>query len=383
MDGELSAWEALEEAYRRPWGVAQRWRAAGGTVVGVLGRDLPREIVAAGGLLPIRLSPLRLDPTGTDHTDAVPAGLASQLAPGPVRLLGALLSGALDWVDAIAIGRDSEAHTSLFYVIRELARTGRWEDRPPFAFCDLLRVANRHSARYNRIRFREFAEMIGPWTSRAIGDADLRGAIAEGAAVADRLRLLTAQRRSAEPAVTGAQALVAAGAAQVLPAETAVALLSAAAEHPCAQGTAGRARIFASGSGQDDPWTYEALELAGAQIVGEDHEWGDAGEFPVGVTSDPWDGLVDRYHLGPHAAARSGLAQRTQATAAGVRDGGAQAVVQLVFAHDETPPWELPRLRAELGPQTPVTTVTLRYGDRDAEALQGAVTALQEARAHV
>jgi benzoyl-CoA reductase/2-hydroxyglutaryl-CoA dehydratase subunit BcrC/BadD/HgdB len=383
MDGELTPWAALEDAYRRPWRVAERWRAAGGAVVGVIGRDLPREIVAAAGLLPIRLSPLRLDRAGADLSGAVPSGLAAQLAPGPVKLLGALLSGALDWVDAIAIGRDSEAHTSLFYVMRELARLGRWEQRPPFVFCDLLRVANRHSARYNRIRFREFAEMIGPWTARPIDDAALVGAIAERAAVAEQLRLLTTRRRSAQPAVTGAQALLAAGAAQVLPTEAALTLLAAAATAPAGPATPGRVRIFVSGSGQDDPWTYRALENAGAQIVGEDHEWADTGEHLAQATSDPWDGLVDHYHLGPHAAARSGLRERTQATADGVRDSGAEAVVQIVFAHDETPPWEVPQLRLALGEEIPVETVALRYGDLDEAALVGAVAAAQEGHAHV
>jgi benzoyl-CoA reductase/2-hydroxyglutaryl-CoA dehydratase subunit BcrC/BadD/HgdB len=382
MGGDSTAWATLEDAYLRPWSVAEEWRASGGRVVGVLGHDLPREIIAAGGLLPIRLSPLRLCRGGNRYDEMVPEDLAAHLAPGPILVLGALLCGALNWIDALAIGRDSESHTSLFYSMRELTRIGEGHMFPPFAFCDLLRTPSRHSARYNRVRGREFAETVGAWATQQITTDSLRSAAADSVALAECLRTLDSDRRYTSGVVSGTQMLIAAGASETLPASLAVELLTKARIQPTMSDTQ-RLRLFITGSGQDDPWTYDAIERADVLIVGEDHEWGDDGRDPPLITSDPWDGLIDHYHLGRHGSARSGLKERTEETVRQARACGADAVLQIVFEHDDSSPWEIPALRVALGSELPFLTVTLSYGVHDESALLKALDVLRTASAHV
>lgn len=370
--GSPTALSRLSDAYRRPWEVADAWRDAGGLVVGVLGHDLPREIVAAGGALPIRLSPLRLARDGRSYAGVVPDGLVAQMAPGPVRVLGALLAGRLDWIDALAIGRDTEANTSLFTILRELVLSGEVTELPPFAICDLLVTRTRPSAVYNRRRFRTFAATVAAWTGSPIGAAQLADAVAQQATVARQLAALATRRRAPEPALSGSEALIAAGAAQVLPAPRAAEWLSEVT--PAARIEASP-RLYLTGSGIDDPSIYAAIEEAGAMIVGEDHEWGDDGGHVPAPTADPIDGIVDRYQLGPRGAARSGLLERVGVTVAGVRACRAEAVLQVVHRDDETPPWELPRLREALG-ALPVATVTVEYGEPDPDALAHVVQGL-------
>jgi benzoyl-CoA reductase/2-hydroxyglutaryl-CoA dehydratase subunit BcrC/BadD/HgdB len=382
LDRDMTAWESLHDAYMRPWLIADEWRRLGGRVVGVLGNDLPREVVAAGGLLPVRLSPVRLDRGGKHHADAVPEGLAAQLTPPTSLVLGALMTGELDWIDALAIGRDSETHADLFYVIRELVRTGEGAGFPPFVFCDHLRLARRQNREYNRLRIREFATTISEWAPRTIDADSLFAAIGDRIAVSERLSALNDLRTRRPSEVSGSQMLVATGAAQAMPALDATGLL-ATAESEREHEPESLLRILVTGSGQDDLWVYRALEQSGATVVAEDHEWGPDLHWEIADSPDPWDALADRYLSNGHGAARSGLWERTARTAAAARTYEADGVLQIVFDHDEAAPWELPGLRTALGSGTPVVQVRLRYGEENTDALVEAVSVLASEVQHV
>jgi benzoyl-CoA reductase/2-hydroxyglutaryl-CoA dehydratase subunit BcrC/BadD/HgdB len=378
----MTAWESLDDAYMCPWSVADKWRSRGGRVVGVLGNDLPCEVVAAGGLLPIRLSPVRLDPDGERHADAVPEGLTAQLTPATSLVLGALMTGALGWIDALAIGRDSETHTDLFYAIRELARTGQGAQFPPFVFCDHLRLARGQNREYNRLRIREFGATVAEWAPRAIDQDSLVDAIKDRTTISERLRVLDDLRTERPTQVSGTQMLVATGAAQSLPAVDAIALLTAANAEAGPQ-TEPRLRVLVTGSGQDDTRIYRAIEQAGAIVVAEDHEWGPDVHWTCPDSADPWDALADRYSGGHHGAARSGLSERAAQTVAAASASEADGVLQIIFDHDEAAPWELPGLRTALGSGTPIRQVRLRYGDESIDALVEAVSVLASEVQHV
>ena len=138
------------------------------------------------------------------------------------------------------------------------------------------------------------------------------------------------------------------------------------------------ARVFLTGSGQDDLSVYETLEQQGLAVVGEDHEWGDDGSEVPELTHDPVDGIVDRYHYAHGGAARAGLRDRAAQTAGRVRRARPDAVLHLVNDHDEAAGWELPALRDLLGAGTPVLRVRLPDGDDRAPLLEAAARLLQE-----
>ena len=374
-----SDWLApLRAAYSAPWTVAESWRARHGAVVGVFGRLVPRELFAAAGLLPVRLSPRRLSARGELTGDALPPGLAAELAPGPARVLAALLAGELDWIDFLVIGRDSESYTKLFYVLRELVNSRDHPTIPPIAFCDVLRTPARTSARYNRIRARELLETAASWGGDPVSEESLREAARDAALTAAEMRRLNELRTALIPTISGHDMLIAAGASQVLPAaemRSAVAFAPGTAPAAKALGHPGR-RVYLTGSGQDDPWTYEVLEARGLSIVGEDHEWGEDGLDHPEPTDDPLDGIVDARHLSLAGAARAGLAERTRHTASRARACAADSVLQIVFDDDEASGWEAPHLRELLGDEIPLVTIELEHGRRDEETLAAAVTTL-------
>jgi hypothetical protein len=363
--------------------VAAAWRAGGGQVVGLLGWSAPRELVVAAGLLPVRLSPDRIArPDGARESmapglalaagprgDGSAAGFARELTPGTARLAAALLSGALDWIDFLLIGRDCEAHTRLFYVLRELRRSGAAPGLPPVAFFDLLRLPSRTSARYNRQRTAELSGVIAGWSGRPVTPAGLAGAVGAARETAHSFGRIQALRTRPQPAITGSDALTAAIAAQVLPVTQLRPLLAAALAAGPAGAVPGEAvpgeavpaaRVFLAGSAVDDLTAYEALEDLGLAVVGEDHEWGDDGSEAPAATRDPLDGIVDRYQFAHGGAARAGLRDRVGQTAARIAAAGPDGVLYLLGPHDEAAGWELALLSQRLGADTPLVPVRLR-----------------------
>jgi benzoyl-CoA reductase/2-hydroxyglutaryl-CoA dehydratase subunit BcrC/BadD/HgdB len=353
----------LEEAYRAPWQVADEWRSAGGIAVGVVGYFAPRELVVAAGLLPVRLRPgAMVRAHSSDAPPQIPRdleGLADGLPRQAVQLLGALLAGELDWIDALMIGRDSDSHTRLFYVLRELAGDPHYGTAiPPIAFSDLLRLPLRTSAVYNRRRLAELRDRISDWAGHEISAADISRAIADDGRTAEMLVRLNRLRLDGR--LSGRDALIAAGASTVLPGEEFRTQLLNFTEDAVARSVASRRpRIFLTGSDVHDPDIYAAIESSGFLIVGEDHGWGDDGAGHAKLTVNPIDGLADRYQFSSRVAARSGL-ERAAMTAERVRAAGADVLLQIILGRDEAPAWELHELRALSG--APVVSIDLRLG---------------------
>lgn len=365
MDAEAEGWTRLDHAHAEPWAVARSWRAGGGRVVGMFGRCAPRELVLAAEMLPVRLWPGRLLQAGAGEAAAsaedVPAGLRAELSEESVQLLAALLGGHLDWVDALLIGRDTESHTKLFYVIRELAQDPEFGSRiPPFAFSDVLRLPLRTSAVYSRTRLRQLAAVLGGWAGREVTEQSLAAVIRDELGLADRLRELDQLRT--ERRVTGSRVVMAARAAAVLPpadAATALSLcLQAAPDRPQDDGAP---RIFLTGT-EPEPALLSALEAAGLAVVGDDHGWYRDIARADGDLS-PFDWLADRYQFSVVGPARAGL-DRVPHTAAAARYAGADCILQLVPPDDVVSGWELAELR-ELVPALPIISIDPGSEPRD------------------
>jgi benzoyl-CoA reductase/2-hydroxyglutaryl-CoA dehydratase subunit BcrC/BadD/HgdB len=364
---EAHGWlDVATHAYEHPGVVASEWREQGGKVVGVIGHDVPSELVAACGMLPIRLAPSRLGPPGAGR---LPSGPDLRLTPDCQVLLEAIVSGGLDWIDALVIGRDSESYTKLFYVLRELVSVGIGSSVPPFWFYDLLRLPTHASARYNRFRAREFVEVLKGWSGSTVSEDEIRRAVDESNATCALMARIADLRRSRPPCLSGVTALTLVGAAATLPFPARQAMLRGLLDDPPPP-LAGK-RVMVSGSPQDQLGVYRAIEAEGLVVVGEDHDWGDrSSAMSIPETPNPLDGLVDRYHLGPPGSARGGLAERCRYSAGHAALVGADAVLQVVFEHDEASEWELPGVRdllAETG--VPVVPVRIAWPPADDSAI--------------
>ncbi len=372
--GERSGLEVLRDACASPWVVASRWREAGGRVVGLVGASAPRELVLAAGMLPIRVNPERL--RGDDATEGVAAesrerfadelaGLEGELPAPQLAVVAALLAGDLDWIDGLLIGRDTEAHTKLFYVLREMAADPGFGPLIPwFGFSDTLRLPTRTSAVYNRRQLRILQLTIAHWGQVADSAAALHAAIATEVALGGSLRQL--EHLCAENRLSGQELFIARAGARVLPPEEAMAALRAAASEAEARHVAPeRTRVFLTGS-EPNVEVYEIIEAAGLHVVGDDH--GDDLAEPDGTGSDTIDWLADRYQFSMVGAARAGL-DRVASTVARAQSVEADVVVQLLAPTDVASEWELTELR-ELLPGTPVLTARMEPGAEDGSLRQ-------------
>ncbi len=373
--GDSETLDFVRSAYANPVQVADSWRTAGGKVIGILGHDAPRELVVALEMLPIRIAPLRLTRTGEPPPAAAPKSLTDELSPDTGLVLAAMLEGRLDWMDGLVICRDSETHSKLFAVLRELARIGAMKDSPPIVFYDRILSESNAAARYNRLRINELANTLSSWAGRELTRDGIAEAVSEANSTVNALRELAAARR-AVPSLRGSDMLSISGAALTLPGHIMTEVLAYLAtgydghQAPSTPGT----RVFITGSPQDDPWTYQALESAGFDIVGEDHDWGEGGWSLITETPDPMDGILDGHRTTQPRAARTGVKERCYNTARMAAEARADLVIQIFFYHDQASGWEFPFLRQLLA-STEIHLVQARvqYGHPDPTPLLQAV----------
>jgi benzoyl-CoA reductase/2-hydroxyglutaryl-CoA dehydratase subunit BcrC/BadD/HgdB len=319
----MSALQALRARYEDPGPAIREWREAGGLVVGCIGRDVPRELVAAAGLLPVRL-----------RGDGPPSALAEAvLGPGvdePARrILAALLERVPD-VDFILLCHDSDASVRLFTSLRALAPD---RELPEAWFFDLLHLPTETTAAYNLDRAHELVAVLERWAGRPLTDTALREAISAGNETRRLLARVSALRQSTPPRLCGTAAFAAIGAAGVLPAAACnrllAALLDEAGEPPA---DAGR-RLYLTGSEPVSDALHSALEADGSVVVGEDASTWDG---PIAETGDPLAAVVAAY-------------TSVRDVARDARDASAELVVSWIRSGDDSRAWKLPELRDALG----------------------------------
>ncbi|RYY43974.1 MAG: 2-hydroxyacyl-CoA dehydratase, partial [Sphingomonadales bacterium] len=309
---------------------------------GVIGADVPVELVEACGWRPVRLAgaPGLATPDGSRYIggggDADVRSMFQQLLDGGYGAMAQLI-----------IAHDFEGLARLYYALRalRLQRPDRTTAFPAPIFFDLLHMPWRSTGLYNRTRARQLRERLG-----GCSDDSLREAIAARNSVRERLNALRSHRRAGR--ITGVDALTVIGASVVLPPLQASALLDALLASLPSQSPLPGKHVFLTGSAHDHPDHYAAIEAAGAIIVGEDHDWGDRGQEALVAedAADPLDALVDRYHFGTPASAKFSIAERARYTAGRARESGAEAVIAFVRKEDPAPRWDVPDQQAAVAP---------------------------------
>jgi len=316
--------------------------SAGGMCAGVIGFDVPMEILFAAGLHPVQL---RNCPVSADAAADL-EGMA--LDPVAASHVARFLRGDFATLDYLVVSHDRSMNAKLFYVLRELARLGELPERPRLAFVDVRHMPRPATSTYNRRRVCQFAELVGRWCGGSPTDTDLRRAIDETNRTRNLLRSFDAARRSPEAPFSSSEALAVLGAAQVMePAEFRRALsslLDGVAGKPGHQGR----RIYVSGSTPEDPRPYQALDILGALVVGEDHDLGLRRRAePIEPGDDPLGALAGAYGSPPPAAAWGPVGSRARHAVEAARAAGAAAVLEVRYRHDRALGWEWPSMRRE------------------------------------
>jgi benzoyl-CoA reductase/2-hydroxyglutaryl-CoA dehydratase subunit BcrC/BadD/HgdB len=340
--GEL---ETMAAASFDPLGHAARHAGGGRPVVGIIGFDVPHELVVAAGMVPVRL---RADP----GVDSQGFGDLSAMALDPIATchLVRLLRGDFDCLDRLILSHDRGPDAKLFFVLRELRRLGELPERPSVSFLDLRHLPNRTTAEYNRTRIGELATLIQEWAGRPVSRSEIVEATALCNANRRLLKSFQALRTGERPRFSGVDSLAAIGAALVMDKgefqATMSRLLAAGAEN---RSGIGGFRVFASGSSAEDAGLYRAIESAGALVVGEDHDFGDRSfEQIVPETDDPLDGIAQAYGGGAPAASWGAIGARAEYTTRCAGRSGAEAVLSVLFDHDAALGWDRSAARRAL-----------------------------------
>jgi hypothetical protein len=207
----------LVALYEDPRPVLEQWR---GRVVGYLGRDVPRPLIAAAGLLPYRVR-------------------------------GELIDG----VDFLLISHESDRLVRLFTALRALGTV------PELWFVDLLHLPTETTAEYNRARLDELRTVLERWSGHPLAEEvdDPNPAL---------LSRLTGLRRSGR--LRGSDALAVIGAGETLPAAEYTRLLERLLDEEHEPVPADR-RAYVTGS-EPSRELYLDLEHDGVHVIGEDRQ---------------------------------------------------------------------------------------------------------------
>ncbi|MEF2977175.1 2-hydroxyacyl-CoA dehydratase family protein [Subtercola sp. YIM 133946] len=367
----------LERAARGARQAAAQAAASGQSVVGIVGRDVPALLVVAAGARPFRIAP---HDEPTDEADAVMGRAVDRAA---ARVLAAALSGSLDFLTGIFVSRDSEASVRLFYTLQQLNRRGRFT--VPVHLVDQVHQNRESTIRYNTYQLAQMWEAVERWTAVPITARSLWQAYVAVADVRGQLESARTERRANRR--VGTVSLYGYRVACALPpAESLPLLQTALAEQSLAEQTRTDATspfpVFLTGSAPLGDEVYRAVEDAGANVVAEDHDWGDpilSDRLPANIDA-PKDDLLRELALGrlrgAPASASSTMAARAEATRDGIRTSGARGLLSVVRPYDEAPAWDW-RRQSELAG---VPAVMLR-GDEaeDPDRIARAVESLRAA----
>jgi benzoyl-CoA reductase/2-hydroxyglutaryl-CoA dehydratase subunit BcrC/BadD/HgdB len=305
--------------------------------VACLGPDAPRELILAAGLTPWRLAP-----------DGEPASNAHPGLGRRSRRLLARLLGPDFRPTGIVLTHATAEDAQLFAVLRELDRRAAGPSAP-FAYVDLLPRSDAAAMTYSLARIEQARQWLEGLTSRNILAEDVAAAVTAERTLKMRLATLFAARRDEAPRLSGVDALKLIAAVTRLPRAKADALLSdvkdALGEAPLLSGV----RVLVTGSAHETAELYQAIEAAGAVIVGEDHAWGDPWlEEARALDGDPLAYIAGRAASPSWPSVAQSSRLRAQALAARVRALNVDRVIHLGIKGDEAAPWDIKALRSAL-----------------------------------
>lgn len=311
--------------------------SATGAVIGIIGNDVPRQLLLAAGALPYRL-------TGSwvAEIDAEASELLGAADAVTVRILSELRAQRED-LDALVICNDSQSHLRLFYALRA---TG---SDLPLHLLDVPEGDSTAVRRFAEEQYRALIDFCARITGRMPDAQSLRAAADVEQALGRALARLRDARHATPPTCSGSRALEIYLAASRLHPVDAVVEADAARGGELTPGV----RVHMTGSSHPDPSVYRELEEQGCAIVGEDHDTGDHAWLGQAFLADSVDeviaGLVDSHNARVSASSSAFSAERAELTATMAVDERADIVAAFVRELDEAPLWDLPDQITALG----------------------------------
>jgi benzoyl-CoA reductase/2-hydroxyglutaryl-CoA dehydratase subunit BcrC/BadD/HgdB len=306
--------------------------------IGVIGADVPRQLVLAAGATPMRIFGSWSTPYSSEAWELL--GAVDAVA---ARILDEVLSGAHDDLAGLVVCNDSAADLRIFYVLRILSERGRVPF--PVHLLDAPRGGGAPRDRFVGRQYDRLAAFCESLTGERIDAAGLQRAARRERELGRALTALRGRRRARE--CRGAAALDAYLAAATLPPEHATEIADATAS--ALAGAPDGEPVFVTGSAHPEASVYRVIEAAGLVVVGEDHDTGDAAWIGDAVDSGGVDEVIAelarRHAARPPLAARSRTRERAAELDRRLTETDASGVLALVRELDDGPVWDLPGQR--------------------------------------
>lgn len=366
------AFQRLAGRYADPLGQARAAKAAGRHVIGRVGATVPVEFILAAGCTPVMLAAdlRRATPQADRYVDP-------ELPAETRALCEAALSGDYECLDLLILSRP---YDKLYYFLKELHRSGRAPQMPPFMIHDLMHSQREAVREYNRGRLRALLERVSRHAVRPVDNAALREAIVQTNHVRALWRRLQALRHMGRLAGVEALQIIGAGLCSH-PAEHEADLHACleAIEAGAAAHEGRRPRVIAvSAEPMQHLALHSALEHSGGLVVAEDDPWGArAAGMDIADSPDPFDALFDKlWHDTPSTGVWPPAARHAWLLTQAARPD-VDAVVLHIPPSDRLLGWDLPDLlRALRDRGTPATALF-----HDVQAAAGQAALVREASA--
>jgi benzoyl-CoA reductase/2-hydroxyglutaryl-CoA dehydratase subunit BcrC/BadD/HgdB len=337
--------EMMDGASSDPLQDARRYAASGGRVIGLVGADVPFELIAATGAMPVALPAFADEPT--PHADRY---LEPSFSPYLRSIIEQWLQGRLDFMATVIFTRGDDSAQRAYYYLCELQRRHKARGPAPLIF-DIAKIPRAASIAHTQEATRTLAHEVSSDPAR----------LPQAIAARDRRRSLFARleqlRRSAH-SPPGSQCERILRLADSIAAER--------FDHELADWLDGGfpeqqgPRVLLAGTTPPDGRVHQAVERAGGCIVAEFEDTGNDRLGPsIGETADPIAALAHHYHsleYGPRAfgARAARLASRAAVCAA-------DAVIWWLIEEDEAGAWQAPATAAALAAaRIPMLSLTRR-----------------------
>jgi benzoyl-CoA reductase/2-hydroxyglutaryl-CoA dehydratase subunit BcrC/BadD/HgdB len=350
----MSDLQALVDAVlREPLAGARAHHASGGRVIGMVGADIPVEILLACGAMPLQLPVLadRLTPLADRY-------LEPGFSPGSRSIAEQWLSGAFGMLEAVVFSRADDSAQRLYYYLCELQRSGLAAGPRPVLY-DVAKIPRPTSRQHTEDSTVRLANELG-CDLTALPDAIERR---------NRRRRLLATLtllRESQAAPSGPEVELLSRAMELafgLEFDTA---LAAWLERPRPVHTG--PRLVLVGSVPPDGRLHDAVEAAQGRIVDEvgDHSLARFGAPLAGATLRS---ISDHYHALPCGS--RGFEDRSARLLERAVACHAQGVILWLIEEDEALVWDAPVMQQRLSAAgIPVLTLTRRRWDLRDDALE-------------
>lgn len=288
-EGANSKGLALAEKYYRDYGCrVKELKREGKGIIGYISALGPLEIIAAAGLIPIRIKGDVNDPiTKAD------AHMETIVCPFVRNVFDSALKGKFDYMDGMVIPHTCDSISRTYDIWRFNLQ---WSY---FHFLNVPHVTDDPSLEFFTEILGTFIKTLEQFTGNEVSYERLIQAVKAYNQNREQMRQLYQLRKSDPPLISGVEMTKVLTAAMSLPVEESTELIYRIIDEVKKRGdtpSEKSPRIMIVGDQIDDTALIEIVEKAGAWMVMDDISIGSKVYWPdVQVTPNPLDGIAERY----------------------------------------------------------------------------------------